>query len=419
MPITDIIDKYGEFSIITDSDVSSYKGKLIRDDDNIGVELIVPYKEVDSLRNKELFITGRILSKNVALIRCLSMRHTINYNIRSDAHSKDESYIVLMPTEIIYDYPDGVDPQKVNGIQANINQLCCFVDFGEPYISLFKSRTGIGEVSIIGCQETSYNPYHSTTNNIVRVSIDLIAPATPDIAVQQVSSIRNLFSFFTDYYLDITDLVLIFDSDKRQFAHYHMNYQEKQELTYRYGLLPSTFIWDNLTQIYNKWRHFSMVNQPLVWLYYQILCNHSVGVNSFLNQCQALELYSSRTPSRNAVARELYKSEMKKCSKKTQRNTPLSFRLYDLFLLFKFPFPVDKEHWLYFAKKMSTARNYFTHFPKDKCEPSHIEIAAFTKLSRLMLINVVYTELEIPLETTRKLLDSVNYSDITDYLGII
>lgn len=101
MPITDIIDKYGEFSIINDSDVSSYKGRLIRDDDNIGVELIVPYKEVDSLRNKELFITGRILSKNVALIRCLSMRHTINYNIRSDDHSKDESYIVLMPTEII------------------------------------------------------------------------------------------------------------------------------------------------------------------------------------------------------------------------------------------------------------------------------------------------------------------------------
>lgn len=419
MPITDIIDKYGEFSIINDSDDSSYKGRLIRDDDNIGVELIVPYKEVDSLRNKELFITGRILTKNVALIRCLSMRHTINYNIRSDDHSKDESYIVLMPTEIIYDYPDGVDPQKVNGIQANINQLCCFVDFKEPYISLFKSKTGIGEVSLIGCQETSYGTYHSTTNNIVRVSIDLIAPTTPDIAVQQVASIRNLFSFFTDYYLDITDFVLIYDRDKRQFAHYHMNYQEKQELTYRYGLLPSTFIWDNLAQMYNKWVKFSTYNHPFVWLYYEILCKHSVGVNSFLNQCQALELYSSRTPSRNEVARELYEAEMKSHNKKPQRNTPLAFRLYDLFLLIKFPFPVDKEHWLYFAKRMAKARNYFTHFSKDECEPSHIEIAAFTKLSRLMLINVVYTELGIPLEITQKLLDNVNYSDITDYLGRI
>jgi len=130
-------------------------------------------------------------------------------------HIKEEtnSYISFIPTEIIYDYPDNVDPLKIYGISGNINQLCWLVDFpllfepGHPlepaFISLFKSSSESDRdtINISGLQKASSNIYHSTIDNIVQVSVYYKNPTTPDTAMQKISSIRNLFSFFTDYYL--------------------------------------------------------------------------------------------------------------------------------------------------------------------------------------------------------------------------
>lgn len=426
MTFSDYIGKYADFHIKNDKIDEVYKGQLIQEDDNIGVELVVRSNEVNILKNQKLYITGRILSKNIALINCLSIRYTTSNNMN---HIKEEtnSYISFIPTEIIYDYPDNVDPLKIYGISGNINQLCWLVDFpllfepGHPlepaFISLFKSSSESDRdtINITGLQKASSNIYHSTIDNIVQVSVYYKNPTTPDTAMQKISSIRNLFSFFTDYYLEISDFNLLYNQDNTQSAKYYINYTEKNELVYKPGLLPSDYIWSHFSEIYDRWNHFSETNKPLVWLYYEILCKHSIGVNSFLNQCQALELYSSRTPMRNTAAKNLYKATVKNPHKKT----PLSFRLYDMILQFELQFPADEEHWLVFAKRMANVRNYYTHFSNEKREPTQLEVSAFTKLTRLMLIEVVYTELGIPSNIVHTLLNRIQFSNICDYIGMV
>lgn len=307
--------------------------------------------------------------------------------------------------------------------------MCWLVDFpllfepGHPlepaFISLFKSssESDIDTINITGLQKASSNIYHSTIDNIVQVSVYYKNPTTPDTAMQKISSIRNLFSFFTDYYLEISDFNLLYNQDNTQSAKYCINYTEKNELVYKPGLLPSDYIWSHFSEIYDRWNHFSETNKPLVWLYYEILCKHSIGVNSFLNQCQALESYSSRTHARNATAKKIYKEEMRKQNKQANKTT-LSFRLYDIILLLQYPFQFKQNQWFIIADRIAKVRNYYTHFSSTS-EPSFIEITAFTRFTRLLLIGVVYRELGISQRIIHSLVNLVHFANIKELLEMV
>ena len=428
MPFSDYIDKYGDFNIQNENGETQYKGRLIEKKNNIEVELVINSDEVKNIYNKELYITGRVFSTNIALFNCIFSKCISNYFGQIDEKSTEEtSYVTLIPTEIILGYPDGVDPQTINGISANMNQLCCFARFKDPsetgnpigtdIVPLFSTNNDAEKINIYGFNSTTLTRYKTTISNLVKVSFYFYKPTSPENGLHHISSLRNLFTFFTDYYLDIADFRLSYNDSEDQLAYYHINYKEKQVLKYEPGLLGTDYIWCHLKEIYIKWKHFSETNKPLVWLYYQILCNHSNGVNSFLNQCQALESYSSRTHARNATAKKLYKEEMRKQNKQANKTT-LSFRLYDIILLLQYPFQFKQNQWFIIADRIAKVRNYYTHFSSTS-EPSFIEITAFTRFTRLLLIGVVYRELGISQRIIHSLVNLVHFANIKELLEMV
>lgn len=158
----------------------------------------------------------------------------------------------------------------------------------------------------------------------------------------------------------------------------------------------------NIKKIWLSWFDFydNPLNSPLIELIYQIIASQSLGLNRFLNICQAIEVYS--TQYRNHECKALLK-KYQKCKNINTKKITLAIRVADLFHLHNDIFPYNDIEIFELSSEIADLRNYYTHYnpiKQRKLQEKHKNIksiyAKYDYSMYALLLATIYKEIDIP-----------------------
>lgn len=158
----------------------------------------------------------------------------------------------------------------------------------------------------------------------------------------------------------------------------------------------------NIEKIWLSWFNFyeNPLNSPMIELIYQIISSQSLGLNRFLNICQALEVYS--TQYRDQECKALLKKYQTSKNINTKKIT-LATRVADLFHLHSDIFPYNDIEIFELSSEITDLRNYYTHYNpvrQRKLEEKYKNInSIYVKYDYSMyalLLATIYKEIDIP-----------------------
>lgn len=231
-------------------------------------------------------------------------------------------------------------------------------------------------------------------------------PKNIDNAIEKMASARNLLAFFADSILPL-NYIEFSTPGQKLYEHHNLyfNYLDDGTVTKEPFMVSESAIGDIFPDVWTKWNDFYKNNIPVASLFYEIITDHSTGINRFLNLCQCLEVYSKRFRNKEAKAVKMSRNP-------EERGISLKHRIEDI-LTFCSPylhFSSDKCQML--AKSISDARNYYTHYGKNDIVPSLDRICCSDILLHLVLLIIVYATLGIPSEKISFAIKCRIYSDI-------
>lgn len=238
------------------------------------------------------------------------------------------------------------------------------------------------------------------------------AVSIPD-AVSKVASARNLLSFFSDYYLPLGELTFTDQEESNvNDCELYQNYEEEISIPSKPFLISSDVFQDNFQSIWDNWQKFYGENKNIAELFYEMISNHSLKTNRFLNLCQCLEIYSRCY--RNEEAKKVKERESNKKQKVTLRH-----RIEDLLIETSPYLGITIEQCSALAETISNARNYYTHYDKKRTRPTFACISASSELLHFVLLLVVYLLLEVPQDAILKCKGFTPYKNMRYYIGDI
>ena len=193
-----------------------------------------------------------------------------------------------------------------------------------------------------------------------------------------------------------------------------LNYSENIVPNNEPFLIRTSHFKNEFQKIWNSWISLFETATPILLLYYEIITERSIGINSFLNLTQTLEIFSERM--RNEFAWEYaYKKNYNK-----QGNLPLKYRLMDIVNLNNFLFNFDEDLLCKFAKSLADIRNYFTHYNDVKyIEPTFGELTAAIQVLKFSLLSLIYTSLDLSKNIILDCKHRVAFRDIDNNIDII
>lgn len=224
-------------------------------------------------------------------------------------------------------------------------------------------------------------------------------------ALGRIAAVRNLFSFFANGYLPLENIKFADEnSDKVEsqsicditlFLNDRDNILRRDEpflITTADFEADFSHIWQNWLEIYE-----GAVAIPT--LFYEVICNRSMGVNCFLNLTQSIEVYSNQY--RKSEARELASKRENKRYKESSI-IPLRYKFEDAFYYFNDCLEIVEYNIPALAKNLADMRNYYTHYNNGRyTEPSNQEMFSATHVLRFILLAIVYKKLGLSTETIR------------------
>lgn len=217
-------------------------------------------------------------------------------------------------------------------------------------------------------------------------------------AISRVAKVRNLFAFFANHYLALGNISLT-NYDEGGVPHFppntvYLNHEEAMPSVEYPFLITSNIFEAEFETIWNKWLMMCIEAEPVITLFYEIICNRSTRINRFLNLSQAIEVYSCRY--REKMAQEV--ANIRQCTKNGKNaRIHLDHRFEDIFSMVAVPLEIDKDIIFVLSKAFSSMRNYFTHYDAEKyMEPSYQEMLAGCHILELVLLAIVYHEIGIP-----------------------
>lgn len=448
--IKDILNNFGSFSVLFHGAEIRLSGYLLYREGDVVLECDMNEKLKDFIGNHDYHqVCGQIAGRSVTLLNCYIIQR---FRFGTD-YSKGK--FVLSPDRIVIGKAQHEEFKvaKISTTLVPLNYMFSSWAF-EECIGFKKDKPALveytfpepvvaydadGKLTIqrsLSCQ-TSRQEF--TVTSIPMIEFIFNSPTEVNTAIAKLASVRNLFAYFADYYLPIGDLSFNehFDDEKGTDYLIYCNFEEDTKPKEKPFLITSSMFENQFQSIWNRWQTFYKESKQITALFYEMVCYRSTRTNRFLNLCQCLEVFSDRYRSEESkMVREKYAPTTEKNSAafmnwittisplvvqtfnlsedkaeefldlaKNQhpfitekKIVTLKHRLEDLFLYLNKYLLLSEEKCIELADTISKARNYFTHYSKDRKEPSFECITCANEFLHFILLLVVYDWLGISKE---------------------
>lgn len=398
--ISEILNIISNFTFKTKDNKSiSLIGILQQENGNIILNARSLIKNLTHLNEDNFIIYGKISATKITLLGCRISKKSFPRNSKY-------FYTIIIPSEIIIggkfkQIPDVIkisceieslysmfseSPLQENYQDDTIHHnVVLYSSFPDP----IEASDKYGKIQLFQgysfCKSSNYYEYRI----IPEVVYSFNHPISLHESIARISRARILFAFFGNRFIPFGELSFLIKNNKEPYGLW-LNYSENITPNKKPFLIQTSHFKNEFQKIWNSWISLYETVTPIPFLYYEIISERSVGINSFLNLTQTLEIFSERI--RNEFAWEYaHKEDYKK-----QGNLPLKYRLMDIVNLNNFLFNLNGDSLSEFAKSLVDIRNYFTHYNDVKyIEPTYDELSAAIQVLKLILLFLIYTSLDL------------------------
>lgn len=405
--INDILNRIGDFHLHSGEQEFDLTGTLIRNNNNIVLKARTARENLEYINQNDTFqIWGAVDGTPVTLLESLITRYF------ASGSSLDYGNISAEPTEIIIGrcYAGDIN---VTGISSSIEALNYMFserlfkenfDFSKEnpsvldfaYPQAIKAHDSDGEVCISRGFQQSWSRNKIEYTVLPNIEYIFSSPVEIRTAIAKIASVRNLLSFFADYYLPLENIT--FSDDKTPKVEgvsgifdctLFLNNSEDIDIPQRPFLIMTNKFARNFSTIWFNWLQFYNGNKYIPTLFYEIISNRSTRINCFLNLTQAIESYSNYY--RNEEAACVARSD--RCARK---EIPLKYRIKDILVYLEDCLDISPDKTTQLSQAISDARNFFTHYNEKKYKkPSVQEVLAANRVLRYVLLSIVYRTIGI------------------------
>ncbi|MCB7512932.1 hypothetical protein LI073_02680 [bacterium 210917-SL.2.15] len=246
------------------------------------------------------------------------------------------------------------------------------------------------------------------------VDYTFTAPTSIRKAISKIASARNLFSFFSDYYLPLENLT--FSDNQSKMIDFcdcsvYLNSFDNINTPDRPFLISTNDFFDDFDTVWKKWCDFYS-SMYIPTLFYEVICNRSSRINGFLNFAQAIEIFSSHY--RNEEATKLSIVDKWKSPR-------LKHRFKDIITFLNVFYNLAPDEIDNLAQTLSDARNFFTHYEKKTNYeiPSVQELFAASRVLHFMLLALVYRTISIKDSSIEKAAKMFSYGSLSRDIQVV
>lgn len=326
VPVTGLLNIISDFKCEVDNNEIVFPGILQEENGNIVLNAKLPIEQYrKKASDTEFVILGNVFGKKVTLMGCY---------IKSASCCMVDDYmsVFIIPNEVIvggcFSLPPMVkkitvsatelnymfsrpSPLEHNVIISEENPSVLNYTFPKPIIANDK----YGEITLFQTFGSQWSVNSYTHNIISVIEYSFNVSITVMDAVAKVSAARALFTFFGNGYIPIGEITFEVDADEKEYGLW-LNYKEDVPAVSEPFLIRTSMFEPQFQKIWKSWLELYEGANPIPTLFYEIVCNRSTRINSFLNLSQAIEVYSNKFRN-NKAKKALYMIQTTRVKKKT------------------------------------------------------------------------------------------------------
>lgn len=374
--VREIINVISNFKCKIDRIELTFSGILQEKEEKIVLNAIFPIEEYKKMElNCELVIIGKIYDNETTLMGCRIQ--TASYTIENNSMS-----LFIIPKEIIVGKCFCSMPvvTRITISTSGLNYMFGSLSLLKPNFVFTKENSSVLNYSfpeLINADD-KYGAIKLYQKFDTQLSVN--------VYTYSITSVIE-YSF-------TKPLVLEDDVEKTKYVLY-LNYKENIPVVDEPFLITTSMFSGQFQNVWELWLNLYESANPIPRLFYEIICNRSTGINSYLNLSQAIEVYSNTY--RNIEANAIAKSD--KNNKSKGKNTKLKHRYQDILYTYNSVLKLDEADIENYAHGFSNIRNYYTHYNHGTyVEPSYDELLSAIHILRFILLTIVYTSVGISVD---------------------
>lgn len=426
--ISEYLNVIGDFACETENETISMLGSLVRSEKNDNCIIFrarIPQVDIRSYQTDSLDLYGVINKTKISLVNCYMETSSGCYN---DAYV---NAVFGLDKIVIGEHYKG--EKNIRRVSANFPALNYFFMSRfpvEPNANIMKeyhseyqplsADSSFGRISVIPTLTTYSDFHHHEFRATPKISYTFHKLKTLDSAITHIASIRNMFAFFADGYIDIS--CVEYSSDPLKLPESYgdkvtviLNQIEQIEEIDEPFLINRDYLDKNFQSIVDNWLTFYQKGIHIPSLFFEIITDRSKGINRFLNLAQAIEVYSQYF--RDAEAKKVFNNDSKSkkiqnsqiklwlktlCSFSQPGNNPtLRHRLIDIFTALQYVIEVSDDEIIQLAKNISDNRNFFIHYSRHRKEPTSLTVSSTCLLLRYVVLALVYRQIGVSEDAIR------------------
>lgn len=335
-------------------------------------------------------VLGRSYNAEAKVTKMWMTTQTLNWMFSESPLKTTSNFTRENPSILEYTYPDELCAEDKFG------KLRIYQSFGRTF-----DRHGV----------------HHEMHTVVEYLFN--EPVAIKEALGKLAAARNLFTFFANHYLPLENIEFMDElcgenaGTINETCTLYLNGKENVVYLDEPFLIMTKEVKEDFKEIWVRWLRLYEEADYIASLFYEIICNRSVGTNRFLNYSQALEVYSYKL--RDKEARKMAKDDGGK-----RKEIPLKYRLEDILLFVNQCLNVDTKRVSGLAKAIADMRNFYTHYNDGRYrKPTYDEMLAAGHVLEFVLLAVVYQELGISGEHIAKCKERSAFQRLDEFIDII
>lgn len=430
--LEDILNSIGDFETKIADDTISSSGVLYKEENDVMLKCKFALRWYRSINpyTSSMQIYGKVNGIEVTLLGVV---------LKNGTHYGNEEYmsVTLDPSEIVIGKCYTAEPQiaQITISNPEFNGMLSSSPL-QPNSSFSKESTALIEytysppikvVDRYGCL-TINQTFGETWGRDV-ISYNIITAASYNFetsvglseAISRIAAAKNLFTFFANHYLTFGTISFLGAEEKESLtlSPYILYLNHEEIISFPQGpfLITSSKFEDNFQTIWVKWLAMYIEAEPVVALFYEIICNRSTRINRFLNLTQAIEVYSYRYREDDTKKVAQVREGTKKGKKPPVH---LNHRLEDAFSIVSASLGIDESRIPDLSKSIADMRNYFTHYNAEKyIEPSYQEMIAGCHVLELVLLAIIYRHIGIPEKVIKACKRMVEFQRFDEFINLL
>ena len=312
----DVLNKISNFNCTIDAEKIKFPGILQEVNGNIVLNAMVSVDQYQKMLSSADFnILGSIFGKEATLIGC-------HIHSKSGSMGSNDVSLLIIPSEIIVGKCFASIPmvKRITLSTPDLNYMFAGTSPLEPNRNITKENPSVlnftypkpirtqdkyGEIELY----QKYISHDSARKEYLHTIISVVAysfasPLSLMDAVAKAFAAINLFSFFGNGYISYGEISFQVENDRSEYMLY-LNYRENVPAVNEPFLIMTSAFEGSFEKIWRAWLDLYESANPIPALFYEIVCNRSTRINSFLNLSQAIEVYSNtcRDDKAKAVAK--------------------------------------------------------------------------------------------------------------------